>query len=170
MTMKKSKRLLSLFLSLLMAVAGLGSIQAEVYAGFEDGDECFACGNYIWDSYRCSECGACSDEGNEKCHANTHCEFCDACFASVGYWCEDSGICADCLEDMFMHCKECDACFCSEGGILNDEGSVCLGCEKCIYCVGDICEECGYCDECRHQEGDAFHCVECDACIQTVQF
>ena len=134
-----------------------------VQASYDDGEECWLCGHYHWDSYMCGLCGACSDECDEDCHNRSHCEWCGDCLLDKDF-CDESHICMECLIEDGWHCPECEACFCG------DNDGLCVDCYRCDSCAGTICEDCGLCEDCAAQEGDVFHCEECGACIMTVDF
>ena len=160
----KFKKLFSVLLAMLMIVSVISSMPAEVFADYEDGQECWQCGHYHWDDHMCGMCGACSDScTDDDCHNRTHCEWCGQCLMDC-FWCDTSFLCMDCLVEDGWHCPECYDCYCGD----NDE--LCSVCYRCDGCAGTICDECGMCEECASTEGDAFHCVECGACIMSTEF
>ena len=161
---RRLRRLLALFLMVCIVFTGsLGNI--NVHADYEDGENCWLCGNYHWDNYMCGMCGACSEEGDYDCWRKSHCLLCDECLHDV-FFCGESGenICGDCLEECGFHCSECDECFC-----IDPEGfeNICTNCFRCESCGGSICDSCGHCEACV--EDDHMHCEECGECFLNVE-
>ena len=160
----RAGRIMAFLLTLFLVLGIVPMIPAPpVQASYDDGEECWLCGHYHWDSYMCGLCGACSDECDEDCHNRSHCEWCGDCLLDKDF-CDESHICMECLIEDGWHCPECEACFCG------DNDGLCVDCYRCDSCAGTICEDCGLCEDCAAQEGDVFHCEECGACIMTVDF
>ena len=54
---QKTNRWLSMLLAFIMLLTLVPTM--NVFAGYEDGEDCWHCGHYHWDGYLCG-CGACS--------------------------------------------------------------------------------------------------------------
>ena len=206
------KKVMSLLLVLLMIVGMIPMSSLTVLAGhmcpdcqdWIDGspycDECYKCDACV---DLCIECGKCTDcSGSEICDGcsteeigdnvclecafemGAHCTGCDQCYYIVQGWCEECGLCADCVEiDVecsgvhgMVVCEECAA----------DKGSHCPDCEQCYFDVQGWCEECMLCADCVEIdvecsgvhgmvicEGCAAdkgsHCPDCEQCYFDVQ-
>jgi len=162
-------------------------------------DECYKCDVCV---DLCLECGKCSEcSGNEICDGcsdeecgkmcdecakekGSHCPDCEACYFAVGEWCEECGLCEDCIDiDV-----ECSAYYglrlCFECAI--DKGKHCPGCDVCHGDVEHFCGECGLCNECSDYDeecsvthgidlcsecaiGYGSHCPNCQQCYFDVQ-
>ena len=121
-----SKRIFSTLLALVMLVGMLPLAALPVFAahrcpGCEDlidgspyCEECYKCDACV---DLCIECGKCTDcSGSEICDGcsqeeigdnmcwecaldkGTHCPDCEACYFAVGEWCEECGLCEDCID------------------------------------------------------------------------
>ena len=163
----------------------------------EKGYHCPDCeGCYFGVGLWCEECGKCADcvDICVSCSANlgngilcvdcaveegSHCPNCDNCFFEVQGWCEECGLCFECVEvdeicsghlgmvickdcasNYDSHCPECGGCYGDSGGWCEECGR-CDDCsELCISC----CEELGevICKECAIGEG--LHCPDCNDC------
>ena len=155
--MNKTKKILSLFLSLLMVVTSFFALPFEAFAD-DDGNYrmCWDCGQWT-DDY----CENCADDTLcicSSCYDEYHCDECDGCYInndvdSCGDGC-DNQICKDCAMADGYHCIECGECFRN-----SYEDDLCVECQKCANCVsGELCDKCHTCTECN------FHCPECNEC------
>ena len=171
---KTSRRLLSLLLALVMVVGMIPVTTLTVSAAHRcpdcedliDGSpycsECYKCDACV---ELCIECGVCTDcSGSEICDGcsteeigdnmclecafekGTHCTGCDQCYFVVQQWCEECGLCGDCVDIdnacSSVHgmnlCFECAA----------DKGTHCPGCDQCYNEAEKFCGECGLCNDC----------------------
>ena len=163
----------------------------------EKGSHCPECdGCYFAIQLWCEECGKCADcaeicdtcsvqlgEGMlcVDCAADkeSHCFGCGGCLFEIQGWCEECGLCFECVtQDEICseylgkvickecasyydsHCPSCDGCYGDSGGWCEECGQ-CNECsEICTYC----CEEAGetICIECAIEQG--LHCPECSNC------
>lgn len=192
---KVSKQFLSALLAFVMIVGLIPATTLTVFAAHRcpDCDDLIDGSPYCSECYKCDacvdlciECGVCTDcSGSEICSGcsdeeigsnmclecayekGTHCPSCEACFFSVQQWCEECGMCADCVtideQCSITHgmilCEDCAA----------EKGSHCPNCGTCYFEVGGWCEECMLCDDCSplDQECSSVHgavlCGECAA-------
>ncbi len=159
----------------------------------EDCYECDACCELCIECGKCSECSGseicdnCSTEeiGDTICEEcakekGQHCPGCEGCYYETQNWCEECGLCVDCVEicepcsnhlgdgvlcvecaaTRDSHCPECNGCF-------FEVGQWCETCGNCAECV-EICEHCCaeagsvICRDCAIEEG--YHCPDCNDC------
>lgn len=155
--MNKTRKALSLFLSLLMVITSLFALPFEAFADDDDARRmCWDCGQ--WTDDFCENCdedtlGICS-----SCYDEYHCDECDGCYINNGVDACEEGcnkeICKDCAIADGYHCIECGECFRD-----SYEDDLCVECQKCANCIsGELCDKCHTCTECN------FHCPECDEC------
>ena len=208
-----SKRIFSTLLALVMLVGMLPLAALPVFAAHRcpdcedliDGspycEECYKCDACV---DLCIECGKCTDcSGSEICDGcsqeeigdnmcwecaldkGTHCPDCEACYFAVGEWCEECGLCEDCI-DIDTSCSSYYGqrlCF----DCVIDRGEThCPGCDQCYNEIGHFCGECGLCDECAEYDercsyiqgtdlcyecaaGYDGHCPGCDQCYGDVE-
>ncbi len=189
------KKALCLLLSLVTLTAMIPTSILHIHAGHKcpgcddwiDGSpycsECYQCDACI---DLCIECGVCTEcSGSEICDGcseeeigsnmclecafekGTHCPSCEACYFGVGLWCEECGVCEDCVDYD-------DNCSVTHGQHLcidcaAEKGTHCPGCDTCYFETGPWCEECGLCDDCSEYDAEcsqthgASLCVECAA-------
>lgn len=189
MKIKLSKRIISALLTLIMIAGTLPTSVPTVHAGHTCGE----CGEWIDGSPYCSECYACDEcvelclecgkctgcTGSDICEGcsddnicwdcaidkDMHCSNCESCYGIVQGWCEECGMCANCV-DIDVECSGVHGMVVCEDCAL-DLGSHCQGCGNCYFEAGIWCEECGLCDECSsNDEGcssvvGAVICEEC---------
>ena len=209
---KTSKRISSVLLVLVMLIGMLPMTTVEVRAGHTCSDcqdwidgspycsECYKCDACV---DLCIECGVCTDcSGSEICDGcsdeeigdnmclecayekGTHCPDCDQCYFVVQNWCQECGLCADCVEID-------DECTSYHGEVLciecaADKGTHCPSCNQCYFEVHQWCQECMLCadcveidDECTSVHGKVVciecavdlgsHCIDCGQCYFDVQ-
>ena len=163
----------------------------------EKGSHCPECeGCYFGIENWCEECGKCSDcaEICDTCSVNlgegilcvdcaadkeSHCFGCGGCLFEIQGWCEECGLCFECVtQDEICseylgkvickecasyydsHCPSCDGCYGDSGGWCEECGK-CNECsEICTYCCGEVGET--ICIECAIEQG--LHCPECSDC------
>ena len=182
-----------LALTLVIGLIPMGALEAHAAHRCPDCEDLIDGSPYCSECYKCDacvnlciECGVCTDcSGSEICDGcsteeigdnmclecafekGTHCTGCDQCYFVVQQWCEECGMCADCViideECSITHgailCEECAA----------DKGTHCPGCDQCYFEVQLWCQECGLCadcveidDECTSYHGEIL-CTECAA-------
>ena len=164
-------------------------------------EECYKCDACV---DLCIECGKCTDcSGSEICDGcsgeeigdnmcwecaldkGTHCPDCEACYYVVGEWCEECGLCEDCI-DIDTSCSSYYGqrlCF----DCVIDKGEThCPGCDQCYNEIGHFCGECGLCEDCAEYDeecsithgtdlcsecavGYGSHCPDCEQCYFDVQ-
>ena len=208
-----SKRIFSTLLALVMLVGMLPLAALPVFAAHRcpdcedliDGspycEECYKCDACV---DLCIECGKCTDcSGSEICDGcsqeeigdnmcwecaidkGTHCPDCEVCYFVVGEWCEECGLCEDCI-DIDTACSSYHGqrlCF----DCVIDRGEThCPGCDQCYNEIGHFCGECGLCDDCAEYDeecsithgtdlcsecavGYGNHCPDCEQCYFDVQ-
>ncbi|MBR0414582.1 MAG: leucine-rich repeat protein [Clostridia bacterium] len=157
------KRIISLFLTLIMVVTSVASAPLSAHAGREDGQNCWACGHFHWDEYMCGMCGACSSScTDDDCYIATHCNNCGECILGQSGYCDDCHWGACCVEEE-GHCVECAECF-----VGDEDGNLCKSCRKCDSCSDGLCSSCGYCMECAEQRH--MHCWYCSNCREDTEF
>ena len=152
--MKNTRKILSLFLSLLMVITSLFALPFEVFAS--DKKQCMSCEEWT-DSYAdcCAEDRYCICD---NCHDDVVCKYCGKCYieAMGDGFCDDADgtACIDCLMQEGYHCADCGECYC------DDPDALCGNCFRCDACVDGyaICDTCGWCYECQK------HCPECGSC------
>ena len=124
--------------------------------------ECYKCDACV---ELCIECGVCTDcSGSEICagcsdeeigsniclecayEKGTHCPSCENCYFSVGLWCEECGLCDDCIPIDVPCSGEAGQVICEECAIAH--GTHCPACEQCYFEIQSWCEECGQCADC----------------------
>lgn len=162
-------------------------------------DECFACDECVELCLECGKCTGCT--GAEICNGcsdeesgpictdcteskGSHCPECDACYFTVGVWCDECGRCEECSEyDEGCSNNLGEGILCVECAMERD--SHCLGCEACFFDVGSWCEECMLCFDCVEQDENCSvqygailckecaaergsHCPECEGCYYDV--
>ena len=211
MKSKIPKRILSSLLALIMIISVMPISNMTVFAAHKcpdcqdliDGSpycsECYKCDACV---ELCIECGVCTDcSGSEICDGcsneeigdnmclecaiekGTHCPDCDQCYFQVYIWCEECGLCVDCVE-IDSRCSDVhgmNLCF----DCAADMGSHCPGCEQCYNEVEHFCGECGLCDECADYDNlcsdihgidlcfgcaanHGNHCPGCEQCYNEV--
>ena len=208
-----SKRIFSTLLALVMLIGLIPASTLVVSAAHRcpdcedliDGspycEECYKCDACV---DLCIECGKCTDcSGSEICDGcsseesgdnmcwecaldkGTHCPDCEACYYVVGEWCEECGLCEDCI-DIDTSCSSYYGqrlCF----DCVIDRGEThCPGCDQCYNEIGHFCGECGLCDDCAEYDeecsithgtdlcsecavGYGNHCPDCEQCYFDVQ-
>lgn len=206
MRIKKTERAISLLLAIIMLLGMIPMSALPVSAAHRcpdcgdliDGspycDECYRCDVCI---DLCLECGTCTEcSGSEICEGcsgeesgkmcepcaiekGTHCPGCDTCYLEVFIWCEDCGMCSDCIPYdepcSITHGKHlCEDC-------AMEWGTHCFGCGTCYFDAGRWCGECGLCEDCAPYDDGCTgtlgfeickecatyfgnHCPVCDAC------
>ena len=179
--------------------AHLGEGIICVECAIDEGAHCPECGGcYFQVGGWCEECKLCFDcvEHCEYCSeeagmticvdcaidAGMHCPECGGCYGDCGgEYCEECGICADCMDicsshNLCMdcavangnHCPSCLACdddanICEECGEACSDcaDAFCDNCNLCGNCV-DVCPDCGCCSNCAEICPNCFeHCSEC---------
>ena len=151
-----TKRMATIMLGVILLFQVISSASLPVFAGYEDGMECWFCDHYHWDEYCCGMCGACSPEcTSNDCFLITHCNECGACDTDLN-GCPECRMCDDCTSTNGWHCLECNECY----YIMEDD--LCGICWRCANCMGGLCDSCGFCEECS--ESDNVHCAECGNC------
>ena len=155
---QKTNRWLSMLLAFIMLLTLVPAM--NVFAGYEDGEDCWHCGHYHWDGYLCG-CGACSTScTNADCWLETHCNNCGMCLMEDGGFCSECNYCTECMAESGWHCSECKQCF-----LGDEDGNLCGNCGRCASCVA-ICQDCGFCQECFEEEDDEMHCPLCGSCYE----
>ncbi|MBQ7835857.1 MAG: hypothetical protein IJ389_01235 [Clostridia bacterium] len=208
MKCKASKRLLSALLVLAMMIGMLPATVLTSSAAHRcpdcedliDGspycEECYKCDACV---DLCIECGKCTDcSGSEICDGcsneeigdnmclecaiekGTHCPDCETCYFVVGEWCEECGLCTECIEidvacSAYHGMRLCFDCAIEKGE------SHCPGCDECYGSVEHFCDDCGLCGDCADYDDDCSmthgtelciycaadrgtHCPGCDVC------
>ena len=199
-----------LALTLVIGLIPMGALEAHAAHRCPDCEDLIDGSPYCSECYKCDacvelciECGVCTDcSGSEICDScsteetgdnmclecayekGTHCSGCDQCYFVVQGWCEECGLCADCVEideecssaHGMVVCVECAA----------DKGTHCPGCDTCYFDAPGWCEECGLCGdcveidiECSSVHGAVLceecaadlgsHCPDCGQCYFDVQ-
>ncbi|MBQ8605356.1 MAG: S-layer homology domain-containing protein [Clostridia bacterium] len=157
--MKKSvfRRLISIAVIAIMLI----SLVPNVFAAYEDGQDCPGCGHYHWDGYMCGVCGYCSGECTDtSCFVAAHCNECGKCLTET-VWCSDCMTCEECYVYNGWHCLGCNDCY------FTDEEGLCGECWFCESCVGAFCDDCGFCLGCQELDGGV-HCAECGNCYAPI--
>ena len=195
MKRKVSKQFLSALLAFVM-IAGLipaSTLTAFAAHRCPDCEDWIDGSPYCSECYKCDacvdlciECGVCTEcSGSEICSGcseeeigsniclecayekGTHCPSCESCYYVVQLWCEECGLCADCVTID-------DQCSITHGMILcedcaEEKGSHCPGCGECYFIEGLWCEECNLCVNCSEHDQEcsaqfgAILCKECAA-------
>jgi len=190
---KVFKKTLSIFLAFVMVVGMLPLSTFTAFAAHRcpdcedliDGSpycsECYKCDACV---ALCIECGVCTDcSGSEICDGcsteeigdnmclecaiekGTHCTGCDQCYFDVGEWCEECGMCADCVEidvgcSAFYGQRLCFDCAIDKGE------SHCPGCDACYGEITHFCVECGMCEECVEYDERCSYIQGTDLCYE----
>ncbi len=147
--MKKSKKLLAIFMTILMLIGMFSIMPEQVEAS--DWEECWSCGRMRSPDWLCDSCGCCGEESGTQCYYDNHCHSCGECLDSVVI-CPDCWTCENCA-NLCEVCHYCEDC--------NSDFEYCPGCNRCAYCyIAEgyaFCPGCNYCTECSG--GDM--CPEC---------
>lgn len=167
---------------------------------------CIGCADWIcYCGEGCSNCTSGCSECYEKCmvcaedELCTDCGTCFACVGGEGNYCPDCLLCKHCAEyicecgrgcsECVLICEQCgEKCEnCADGGICEDcgicydcvggDGNYCLNCNKCKFCVDQVCVGCSegcsecaiICPECNavcENCGDDQLCSDCEVCFE----